>query len=225
MILAALGREADTLFPDMALVPLRQGDVVTEYDGPVTHAYFPVSGVLSLVTPLQDGTEVEACLIGRNGMTGAAALHDSGRSFTRDICQVPGEALRTSLETLRQACEASPKMRDLVGAQAVHLFAFASQSVACNARHLLEPRLARWLLTCCDAAESDTIPMTQEFVAIMLGVQRSSLAASAGELRRRGLIETGRGRVSLVDRAGLEGLACECYRITRERTRRLLGPD
>lgn len=224
-LLAALGDDLALLLPDLNVMRLEQGEVLCESDGLIGQAYFPLSGVISMVTSLEDGSDVEVCLVGRRGGVGLLAALEPKRSFTRDVCQVPGEVSRIEISRLRVAYGQSAVLRTLVFRQMAYQLGFVGQSGACNARHLIEQRLCRWLLTCCDAACSDTVPMTQEFISYLLGVRRTTVTIAAGELNRRGLIKTVRGRVTLLDRAELEALSCECYGVTGRYAAHYLSGD
>lgn len=197
-------------------------DPVYRQDGPLDHVYFPLAGVFSAVTAMADGAAVEVGTVGREGMLGAAALLGADRSPVQVFCQVPGEALRLPADRFRAEAAAGPPA-DAVRRHLRVEFAFAAQSVACNRLHTVGERCGRWLLTTRDRADADEFPITQDFLALMLGVRRASVTVAAGTLQQAGLIRYARGRVTVLDRAGLEAAACECYHTLRGLTDRLIG--
>jgi CRP-like cAMP-binding protein len=181
-----------------------------------TYAYFLCSGVASVVVSMQEGGSAEVGLIGREGLVGA--LHIIGPTPAPAQCfiQMEGTAQRIRLEELKEMFLTSGELRqrvlEFVQQQAVTL----EQIAACNKLHEAEERLARWLLMARDRADQDTMTMTQEFLADMLGTRRTTVTLVAGSLQQRGLIEYKRGKIKIVDRKGLAGAACDCYRVTKE---------
>ena len=200
------------LSPDISEVSLTVGRVIAEPGDTVTNVYFPSSGVVSIVTLLEDGGRVESLTVGREGAVGLLAAFGYPRLTTRGIVQIGGSGLRIDARVLRDAAKSFPTIRETLIRYAQVTEAQLHQSAACNAVHSIEARLCRWLLTCEDRVGDSTLPLTQEFLAMMLGVQRTSVTTAAQALQRRGLIEYRRGRITVLDRPGMEHMSCECYR-------------
>jgi len=192
-------------------VSLARSQLIAEAGRPLTHAYLPLASILSIITVMRAGGQVESRTIGRE--SGFGLLHALGArtSFERVICQVAGDCLRLPIRALAAAARDRP---GLVGAIVCHAQATliqTAQATACNTLHAAMPRMARWLLMTQDRLDSPVLPLTQEHVAIMLGVQRTTVTAVAQELQDRGLIAYSRGRITVLDRPGLRQAACECY--------------
>ena len=185
---------------------------IYEQDGPVRDIYFPDSGVISMVIQLSDGGTIETGTVGYEGMTGVPAALGPSRSPCAAFVQVAGRGLRMPATVLsaEQKRGDSPLMR-LVHAYLNFVMAMLGQSAACNRMHSVESRMARWLLMTHDRVEADEFPLTQEFLSQMLGVQRPTVNIAGSTLQRAGLIKYSRGRITVTDRKGLEGSACECY--------------
>lgn len=212
------------LSPHLMLVDLEKGRLICDPGDPVETIYFPHDCVISLMTLMESGAAIESATIGREGAFGLAAALSPRQAMSRAIVQVPGRASRIAASTLADVCRRAPALPGLIDRHCDALFGHAIQSVACNALHSVEARFCRWLLTCRDRIDSDTISLTQEFLADMLGVQRTTVTAIAGALQTRGLISYRRGVVDILDRPGLEAAACECYDTVRQNYDRLL-PD
>ena len=216
---AEYGRLAPHLEP--VTLPVRY--VVYEPHEPITHVYFPRDGMLSLVLPLTDGGTVEVGLVGREGVAGVPAVLGVDAMPTRCIVQLPVNALRMRVPALRRHARAAGVLHELLKRYTQTLIDQIAQGAACNRRHTLERRCARWLLMSHDRAEADEFPLTQEFLAYMLGVHRPAVAAAMGGLKRAGLVGAGRGTVRITDRPGLERAACECYGAIRDRLAAVLA--
>jgi CRP-like cAMP-binding protein len=186
--------------------------------------YFPDDCVISLMTLMESGAAIESATIGREGALGLMSAVSPRQSLSRAIVQVPGRARRIGAAQLHRAWEQSALVRDLVDRHTEAMFGHAIQSVACNALHSVEARFCRWLLSCRDRIDSNTVSLTQEFLADMLGVQRTTVTVVARALQAAGLIRYRRGVVDILDRTGLEAIACECYGTVRRNYERLL-PD
>lgn len=222
-LLKALPAEDFALLkPHLQPAALLRGDVLFEAVDDIEHVYFPQSGVVSLVTLMRDGSSVEAGTIGREGGVGMIVGAGSRQAATRGVVQIPGRARRIEVARFRAALDRSAALRDLVHRYTEALLAQVLQSVACNALHSVEQRFCRWLLTCRDRTGSDVIPLTQEAVAEMLGVQRTTVTAAARALQDQGLIRYRRGLIECVDVAGLQETSCECYQVVRARFEQLL---
>ena len=223
-LLAALGsRDYAILEPHLELVPLSRGKVLFEPGDDVHTTYFPCrKTMVSLLIVTRDGREVEAATIGREGAVGGIVSDGHKPAFGRAMVQVPGSAFAISTSYLEAAKLGSTRFGDLFSRYADALLAQMMQGVACNALHSVEERCARWLLATHDRAGDHIIQLTQEALAEMLGVQRTTVSAVTSSLAARGLIKTLRGRVEILDRKGLERVACECYEAVEGHFARLL---
>jgi CRP-like cAMP-binding protein len=222
-LLSSLPAEERRLIEERAtLVPLNRRDVLYESGEPIQHVYFVVDGIVSLLSETGDTNGVETATIGREGMVGMAAFHRVSATTERAMVQVPGAAYRIDTGQFRELLPQLPALDSLLHRFAVVMFSLASQNSACNRKHSIEERCARWLLMVADRLDFTSMELTHDFVAQMLGVRRASVTEALGALEKRGLIQTGRGRITVVDRAGLEGVACGCYGIIRGVVHRLL---
>ncbi|WP_243625889.1 Crp/Fnr family transcriptional regulator [Phenylobacterium hankyongense] len=211
--------------PNLAQVDLERGRLLYDPGDRIDAVYFPLDGVISLMTLMENGAAIESATIGREGALGLMAAVAPRQSLSRAIVQTPVRACRISAAALHEAWEKSPRIRDLIDRHNEALFGHAIQSVACNALHSVEARFCRWLLTCHDRISTDTVALTQEFLADMLGVQRTTVTAVARSLQEKGVIRYRRGVVDIIDRAGLEALTCECYGVIHRTYERLLPAD
>jgi CRP-like cAMP-binding protein len=206
-----------------AAVELRRGEVLFESGGEVPATHFPSAGtVVAIVVGIVDGRTVEVATIGKEGAVGGIVSGGRAPAFARAIVQVPGTALKVDLKALEEAKSRSPHIRDLFARYADALLAQVMQSVACNAFHALEARCCRWLLTAQDRAGAGDIPLTQEYLAEMLGVQRTTVSAVARALQDQGLIRYRRGSIRILDRTAIERRACECYASVERHFREVL---
>jgi CRP-like cAMP-binding protein len=210
--------------PHIVQIELERGRLLYDPGDAIEHVYFPHDGVVSLMTLMESGAAIESTTIGPEGAVGLMAAVAPRQSLSRAIVQTPLRAARINAERVHEAWARSPALRDLVDRHTEALYGHAIQSVACNALHSVEARFCRWLLTCHDRISGDTIALTQEFLADMLGVQRTTVTAVARSLQQKGVIRYRRGVVDIIDRPTLEALACECYEVIRQTYRRLLGP-
>lgn len=204
-------------------VELERGRLLYDPGDRIDHVYFPHDGVISLMTLMENGAAIESTTIGPEGALGLMAAVAPRQSLSRAIVQTPLRAARISADRLHEAWARSPILRDLVDRHTEALYGHTIQSVACNALHSVEERFCRWLLTCHDRISSDTVALTQEFLADMLGVQRTTVTAVARSLQEKGMIRYRRGVVDITDRPALQQLTCECYGVVRGHYRRLLG--
>lgn len=222
-LLAALPPEDFALLSShLTPLELERGRHLCDPGDPIEAVYFPHDCVISLMTLMENGAAIESAPVGREGALGLMAAVGPRQSLVRALVQTPGVASRVSATALHEAWTRSAALRDLVDRHNEALFGHAIQSVACNALHGVEARFCRWLLSCRDRIDSDTINLTQEFLADMLGVQRTTVTAAAGSLQAKGLIRYRRGVVDILDRAGLEAMTCECYATVRRGYERLL---
>jgi CRP-like cAMP-binding protein len=211
-----------SLEPHLETVILPKGTVLYETGDTLRHAYFPHGCIVSLVAVMEDGRSAEMAVFGCEAMVGATTSLVTRQSFGRYIVHFPGTASRIELDRLHKAINSHPRLRDLILRLNEALMARVLQNVACNAVHSVEARCCRWILSIQDRLDHDTVPLTHEFLAEMLGVQRSTVSIITRTLQTAGLIRQGRGVITITDRAGLEEAACECYGKTRRVFERLL---
>ena len=223
-LLTALPRaEYDRLRPHLEKVSLPLKDILYEANGPIPHVFFPLNGVVSLVVMMEGGFTLELSTIGNEGMVGTPVFLGSDSSPTRAISQVPGEALRMETKVFEGEMKLGGPLYRLVQRYTQAMINQISQSTVCNHRHSVEKRMCRWLLMSHDRVGVDEFPLTQEFLAQMLGVRRPTVTAVAGILQKAGLITYHRGRMTILDRKGLEAASCECYEVVAKELDRLLG--
>jgi CRP-like cAMP-binding protein len=213
----------ELLQPHLKPTELKNETVLYEAGDPVDRVFFPHSGIISLVVELSGGQTIEAAMIGRDSMLGATAALDGQVSLNKAIVQLPGHSEILNVIKFREVAEQSPALRTILLRHEQVVFAQAQQSAACNAAHTVEARLARWLLRSRDLSGSDTLALTQEFLAEMLGVRRSSVSPVAVTLQRAGLIRYSRGHIEIIDLEGLRNASCECYGTVKAHYDRLLN--
>jgi CRP-like cAMP-binding protein len=192
-------------------VPLERNHQLAEAGSPITTVYLPITAILSVITVMKDGSQVESRTIGRESGYGLLHALGSPLSFERMVVQVAGRAWRLPLEALRAAADDSRELRRAIVHHAQATIIQSAQATACNGLHGAEQRLCRWLLLTQDRLASDVLPLTQEHLSIMLGVQRTTVTALASELQARGHISYVRGKITVKDRPALERCTCECY--------------
>ena len=213
-LLAALPElELERLRPHLRSTSLPVGQILHESGECIERVYFPDSGMVSLVLTSGDGTNVEVGIVGREGMVGTAALLQSNQTISQAIVQIAGCGWRLPAEVLRAEFKRGGLLQDQMLRYAQTLLMQTSQTALCNRLHTVEERLARWLLMAHDCVQSDTIGLTQEFIADMLGTRRTGVTIAAGVLRQEGLIDYTRGYIKITDHEGLKSAACECYPI------------
>jgi len=210
------------LEPHLEKAMLPRGTVLCETGATLRYAYFPHDSIVSLVALMEDGASAEMAIFGREAAVGLVSALVTRKAFGRYIVQIPGTASRIDIERLHEAISTRPNIQRLVLHLTEALMAQTLQTVACNAVHSVEARCCRWILSTHDRLDQDELPLTQEFLAEMLGVQRSTVSTVIRTLQAAGLIRQGRGAITVVDRAGLERVACECYGKIRRRFERLL---
>ena len=224
-VLAALpATELDWLLRHSRTIELPQEMIVFEAGEAIERVFFPHSGVVSLVVELASGEMIEAAMIGREGVVGGLSALDSKTSSSRAIVQIAGAATAVDVEQVRYLGEKSPGFRTILIKHEKVLLAQSQQSAACNATHTIEARLSRWLLRCRDLVGSEDLRLTQEFIAQMLGVRRTSVSIVANTLQQAGLIKYKRGHIRVLDLEGLRESACECYETVRLLSDKLIGP-
>ncbi|MDB5495459.1 MAG: transcriptional regulator, Crp/Fnr family [Phenylobacterium sp.] len=217
--LDSLGRkDLSGLQQHLSEATLVRDQVLDEAGRPMTFVYLPVDCILSVLTVMKDGAQVESRTIGRESGYGLLQALGAPTSYERTIVQVSGRAWRAPLSALREAAAASDAVREAIVRHAQASLLQAAQSTACNTLHRAEQRLCRWLLLTHDRLGGDLLPLTQEHLAVMLGVQRTTVTAAASQLQARGVIAYSRGKIRVVDRAALERCACECYQAIQRGT-------
>lgn len=205
------------------VVKLRKGDLLYEDGSAVEKVYFPRGSVISLLAPLSTGQAIEAAMVGRDGIIGASAALNGTISVGRAIVQISGLASVCSSDELKAAAMKSAELLSVLLKHEQAVYAQAQQFVACNTTHQIEPRLARWLLRARDLSQSDDLSFTQESLAEMLGVQRSSVSPVAQNMQGAGIIEYSRANIRIMDSERLHAVACECYDMVNQRYNTLLG--
>ena len=205
--------DLEELRPRLSRVQLVNGQILHEAGERIEHVYFVEQGMISLVAEADGAaSSVEVGVIGYDGVLGATAMFDAASiSFNRAMVQIPGHGLRLSASDLRDAVNAGQSLRTGLNRSLQVILAQTSQTAACNSRHTLAERCARWLLTAHDLVDGDEMPLTQDFLAIMLAVRRSGVTVAMATLQQAGLVQNSRGRVVVIDRAGLEAAACNCH--------------
>ena len=211
-----------TLLPDFEPVPLVRGSVLFAADEPLMRVYFVETGVVSLVAVFEDCTTSEMAMVGREGVVGLGTLLGGDSAFGQCVVRSPGLALAVEVARFQRVTQKSPSLRAACEAYARAFLREALQSAACNSVHMVEERCARWLLMSQDRSDGEMLSLTQEYLAEMLGVCRSTVTVAAGGLQRAGLIRYHRGAIRILDRLGLERVSCECYRVIRSQYERLL---
>jgi CRP-like cAMP-binding protein len=213
-LLAALPPEAAALLePGLKEVSAPQGTVFLEPGQPIEHVYFPLSGMISLLVLTKNGEMIETSSVGHEGAVGLHSGLGERRAFTRAVVQVAGRFAFMPATAFRGLTLDSPALRDMIARYTEVLWAEAQQIAACNAVHDASSRLCRWLLQSVDRAGTDQLTLTQEFLAQMLGVRRTTVTILAIALQRKKFIKYSRGKISILDRSGLEAGACECHRV------------
>ncbi len=184
---------------------------------PIAQVYFPETGMVSMLTVMKSGEQIETAIIGSEGVVGGWVAIDGGNANTQSTVQIEGSAWQISTAKFLEMYKVSDAFRSAInGYQGVILFQ-AQQSAACHAIHSVEARLCRWLLLSQDVIGSEQVTLTQEFLSHMLGVQRTSVSLCAHSLQQSGLIHYSRGKIKILDRKGIQECACECYSVIRER--------
>ena len=217
LLLALPSRNLKRLMPELEQIRCQRAQILMDADSSLDNVFFPDSGVVSVVAVYADGSVIEMATIGREGCSDVQAILGAKRSSVQLLVQIPGSATKMSREAFTRAMRSMPSFRSLMDA---YVRAFLEQvmvSVACNGAHSLKQRLARWLLMMRDRNDGDALPITQDLLAEMLGVQRPTITNAAGEFERAGLIERGRRQVTILDRPGLTKVSCECYQLVRAR--------
>jgi Crp-like helix-turn-helix domain len=208
--------------PHLKMADLRFGEVVAETDQLITRVYFPHQCVISLLVDMEVGDNIETAIVGRDGVANATSALDGKIALHRGVVQIAGYASVIAPDVLRAIANEFEPFRSVLIRHEQVLLAQAQQSAACNASHTVESRMCRWLLRIRDLTQSSKFHLTQEYVAQMLGVRRTSVTLVAGTLQRAGLIRQRRGSIEILDAEAVEGAACECYAKVRSHYERLI---
>ena len=225
-LLAALPTEEyERLLPDLELVPMLVGDVVCESGAPMSHALFPTSAIVSLQYVMENGSSAEIAGVGNEGLVGLPLFMGGETTLGRSIVQTGGYGYRLKQAVLVDEFNRAGVMMRLLLRYTQALITQMSLTAACNRRHTLEQQLCRWLLLTLDRMSGNELIMTQEMIAGMLGVRREGVTEAAGRLQRAGLINYRRGHITVLERAGLDSRACECYEVVKKELNRLLPCD
>jgi CRP-like cAMP-binding protein len=213
-LLAALSNaELDKLEPHLEHVEFRFRDLLQESNQRIEYVHFPRRGVISAVNDFNNGDTVEVATIGNEGVVGHSVALGVMTSGNRMFAQVAGDGVRVKSSALRKIMEQSPQLQGILQRYSQALFQQVAQTAACNRAHTVDERCAKWLLMTHDRVNNGSFSLTQEFMAMMLGVHRPTVSVAAGMLQKAGMITYVRGRITILDRKALEGAACECYRL------------
>lgn len=224
LILARLPpQELAALMDQAEVVTYGLRDVLFEKGARLTHVYFPITGMISLLTVLADGTFIEAMTVGYEGMAGLPVFHNVTTERLKGVCQIEGKVCRVPADAFAKLIENSPQLSKMLHRYSQFANDAMAQSAACNSIHLIEQRCARWLLLTADAVRKGSFTLTQEFLSQMLAVRRSGVTAAMGTLERQNLIAARYGAVTILDKAGLARISCECYQTISDRRRDLLS--
>ena len=213
-ILASLPqREYERLLPDLSLVALPQGKELWNAGDSIQHAYFILSGMISLVSSTAGGASVEVAMIGREGLAGVSTILRFDTAPYQSVVQIPARALRIKVGVLTREFSRGEYLQTSLLRYTHALLMQLAQSASCNRFHTAEERLCRWLLTARDHAETDHLQLTHEFLAQMIGVPRTNVTMITGRIQKMGYVRCGRGTIHILDRRGLENFSCECYQL------------
>ena len=224
-LLAALPKaDLQRLLPDLELVPLPLGMAVYESGGRLDYVYFPIDCIVSLLYVMKSGASAEIAVVGYEGLVGIALFMGGESTSSRAVVQSAGSAYRLASKILKREFEHNHPLQHLLLRYTQALITQMAQTAVCNRHHSVEQQLARWLLLSLDRLPSNTLDMTQELIANMLGVRREGVTEAAGRLQAAGLIQYNRGHIKVLDRPKLEERVCECYAVVKRESDRLL-PD
>jgi CRP-like cAMP-binding protein len=223
-LLARLPREElERLRPHLEHVSLALGEVIYESGGRQSHIYFPTTAIISLLYLMENGSSAEMGVAGCEGLVGVALFMGGGTVPNRAVVQSAGAAFRMKTKVLQDEFARGDTFQRLLLRYTQALMTQMSQTAVCNRLHTVEQQLCRWLLLSRDRLDTDELVMTQELIANMLGVRREGVTNAAGRLQENGLISYVRGRITILDRRGLEAAVCECYKVVKDEYDRLLG--
>ena len=222
-LLAALpAEECARFFPHLELVPMPLGDALCESGIQMRHVYFPTTSIVSLLYVMEDGAAAEIAVVGNEGIVGVSLFMGGETTTSRAVVQSAGHAYRLTGQLLKDAFFLAGPMQRVLLRYTQALLTQMSQTAVCNRHHSVDQQLCRWLLLSLDRLPSNELTMTQELIANMLGVRREGVTEAAGELQRARLIHYSRGKITVVNRPGLEARVCECYQVVKKEFDRLL---
>lgn len=222
-VIAALPAEDYArLAPSFEPVPMPLGDVLYEPGTQMAHVYFPTTAIVSLLYVMENGQSAEIAVVGSEGIVGVSLFMGGNTTPSRGIVQSAGHAYRLKGKLLKEEFYRAGPMQRLLLRYTQALLTQMAQTAACNRHHTIDQQLCRWLLLCIDRLPADNLEMTQELIANMLGVRREGVTEAAGRLRKSGLITYSHGKITVLDRAGMEARVCECYGVVRKEFDRLL---
>jgi CRP-like cAMP-binding protein len=222
-LLAALpASEYERLSPHLELIPLSLGEVIYESGRKLLHVYFPIDSIVSLLYVMENGASAEIAVAGNEGLVGIAVFMGGETTPSRAVVQSAGHAFRLKALLLKQEFNRSGPVQHLLLRYTQALITQMAQTAVCNRHHSVDQQLCRWLLLSLDRLSANELTMTQELIANMLGVRREGVTEAAGKLQDAGLIHYSRGRITVLDRPGLEARACECYAVVKNEFDRLL---
>jgi CRP-like cAMP-binding protein len=214
--------ERERLLSLMEHVRLPLGQTIIAPEDPIPHVYFPTGALISLVSLMENGKAVEAGVIGCEGMAGLPVLLGGGTTPMRSVVQIEGGAYRLRADRAKAEFDRGGALQKALHSYMHALFIAFSQSAACNRLHPIEGRLARWLLIASDGVQAEMLPLTHDYLAIMLGIRRPGVTEACVFLRNRGFIDYSRGQIRIPNREGLESVACECYQVVKKEFDRVL---
>lgn len=222
-LLAALpADEYARLSPHLELVPMPLGDVLYESGVQMRHVFFPTTSIVSLLYVMEDGASAEIAVVGNEGIVGVSLFMGGETTPSRAVVQSAGYAYQMKGQLLKDEFRRAGPMQNLLLRYTQALLTQMAQTAVCNRHHSLDQQLCRWLLLSLDRLPSSELVMTQDLIANMLGVRREGVTEAAGNVQKAGLIAYRRGRITVLDRAGLEARACECYAVVKKEFERLL---
>ena len=222
-LLAALpAGDCVRLFPHLELVPMPLGQVLYESGSELRHVYFPTTSIVSLLYVMEDGASAEIAVVGNEGIIGVALFMGGETTPNRAVVQSAGHAYRLKGQLLKDEFKRFGELHHLLLRYTQALLTQMAQTAVCNRHHTLDQQFCRWLLLSIDRLPSNELVMTQELIANMLGVRREGVTEAAGNVHKAGLINYSRGRITVVDRPGLEARVCECYAVVKKEFGRLL---
>jgi CRP-like cAMP-binding protein len=222
-LLAALpAEERGRIFADLEQVDLPLGKVLYESGDALAHVYFPADAIVSLLYVMEDGASAEIAVVGNEGLIGIALFMGGETTPSRAIVQSAGVAYRMPGQRLKDAFFRHGDLQPLLLRYTQSLITQMAQTAVCNRHHSVDQQLCRWLLLSLDRLPSNTLKMTQELIANMLGVRREGVTEAAGKLQKLGVIRYARGQITVLDRPKLEALSCECYAVVKRESDRLL---
>ncbi|MEO8159213.1 MAG: Crp/Fnr family transcriptional regulator [Betaproteobacteria bacterium] len=223
-LLAALPMdEFERLSARLELIPMPLGEALYESGGRLQHVYFPTTSIVSLLYVMENGASAEIAVVGNEGILGIALFMGGETTPSRAVVQSAGYGYRLKAQSLKEEFNRAGPVMHLLLRYTQALITQMAQTAVCNRHHSVEQQLCRWLLLSLDRLETPELTMTQELIANMLGVRREGVTEAAGKLQRAGLIRYSRGRISVLDRPGLELEVCECYRVVKKEFDRLLA--